>query len=97
MSKLSGWAYYDEAGILRVVDHLGVAVDNCKRGIVVETDIEAQGGYPRVNGDQIIYDSSVAKCYKLVDNNRELIDTPEQVENLIHKIFMKEYTIASEE
>jgi hypothetical protein len=50
-----------------------------------------------VNGEQIIYDSSVAKCYKLVDNSKELIDTPEQVEELIHKIFMKEYSIASEE
>ncbi|HJV47504.1 MAG TPA: hypothetical protein VJ824_17435 [Bacillota bacterium] len=90
------YAYYDKSGILHVVDHLGVAVDNCK-GIVVETNIANEGGYPVVDGKQIIFDTNIGKsqCYG-ESGEKELMDTPDEIEELINKIFKNEYSLASE-
>jgi hypothetical protein len=91
------YAYYDKHGILHVVDHLGLAVEHCK-GIVVETDIACEGGYPVVGGKQIIFDNSQAKCFVYGENSQKVEMTiPEEVEALINKIFMNEYSIASED
>ena len=48
------YAYLTKAGILHVVSSIEGAKENSASGKIVETEIEAHGGYPVHNGEEII-------------------------------------------
>ena len=56
------YAYLDKGGILHVSGSFDTAKNYSANGVVVETTVKAEHGYPIVNGEQIIvYDEETMK------------------------------------
>lgn len=51
---MTKYAYLDKAGIMHVVAKKDTAKEYSKTGKVVETEIEANHGYPVADGEEII-------------------------------------------
>lgn len=81
-----GFAYKDRFGVVHVVDGKGVAEANADCA-VVETGIEHAGGYPQVDGKDVVAYVGTGEIY--VDGNRrdgaptELGELPESLQALL--------------
>lgn len=57
------FAYIDKAGIMHITKDMQTAISYAQKGTtVIETEVEASGGYPVVKGEEIIvYSPEVMK------------------------------------
>lgn len=78
------WAYLDKGEVLHIVEDLQTAT-RFTGGVIVETDHPHEGGYPTVNGEQIVYEQGRAFDRGNIAHGHE-IDVPYSIQAVVDKI-----------
>lgn len=78
---MKNYAYLTEAGILHLVNKEETALQEIRKGKIVETGIEARGGYPVVNGEEIIvYNETTMKLAAKDTDTLDVLKYPQLAE-----------------